>query len=204
MRTVLSISSLLTVFVVSACGGNGGSRTPHALTPYDEIVGTFGQLRQEFGSEDVTPETAMPDLGGATYTGHLALSLADAPISSIASDISIDVDFETRTVSGHADRFHSDDGRTMTVVDDTSSPTSTNRILFYGGYDFGRRPDYTIDFDLTGNLMTEDGIVVRLDVAMDSDFVGSETNAISGIAAGQATIAADPATTIVGDFLAVQ
>jgi len=66
------------------------------------------------------------------------------------------------------------------------------------------RPDYPVSFNLIGNLMTNDGTVIGIDVAMNGDFLGSDASAVGGSAAGEATVNDAFAGPVVGTFLAVQ
>lgn len=201
------IIAFLPVLLLIACGGGGGGNTGQVETPYDQISGAYGVLARDNDINNVTPEGNLPqgpDAGSAAYSGYVLLSLANAPISGIAGDIQIDVDFETTSLSGKASRFHANDGAGLTVVDDNAVPLSANEILFAGEINMANLLDYPISFDLAGNLMTDGGTVIRIDVGMDGYFIGDDANAVGGIAAGEAIIADVIVGPVVGDFLAVR
>lgn len=199
------IIAFLPVLLLIGCGGGGTS--DRLETPYDQISGAYNQLARENDINNLTPLDNLPqgpDAGSAVYSGYVMLSVANAPISDIAGDIQVNVDFETTGVSGNASGFYNDDGVELTVVDTNADPSLTNEIPFTGGFNMDNRPDYPISFDLIGNLMTNDGTVIGIDVAMNGDFIGNDANAVGGSAAGEATINDAIAGPVVGTFLAVQ
>ncbi|PXW71058.1 hypothetical protein C7964_102960 [Loktanella sp. PT4BL] len=199
------IIAFLPVLLLIGCGGGGTSEPLE--TPYDQISGAYSQLARENDINNLTPLDNMPrgpDAGSAAYSGYVMLSVANAPISDIAGDIQVNVDFETTGVSGHASGFYSDDGVELTVVDTNADPSLTNEIPFTGGFNMDNRPDYPISFDLIGNLMTNEGTVIGIDVAMNGDFLGSDASAVGGSAAGEATVNDAITGPVVGTFLAVQ
>lgn len=201
----LKIIAFMPVLLLIGCGG-GGSTGP-VETPYGQISGAYGVLAADNVITDVTPVDNIPqgpDAGSAAYSGYVLLHLANAPITGIAGDIQINVDFETTSLSGNASGFYANDGTGLTVVDDNAVPLAADEIPFAGGFNMANRPDYPISFDLAGNLMTEDGTLIGIDVAMDGDFIGNDANAVGGMAAGKATIAGETAGSVVGDFLAVR
>jgi hypothetical protein len=199
------IIAFLPVLLLIGCGGGGTSEPLE--TPYDQISGTYSQLARENDINNLTPLENLPqgpDAGSAAYSGYVMLSVANAPISGIAGDIQVNVDFATTGVSGHASGFYSDDGANLTVVDANAVPVAADEIPFAGGFNMDNRPDYPINFDLIGNLMTNDGTVIGIDVAMNGDFIGNDANAVGGIAAGEASVDDAIAGSVVGTFLAVQ
>lgn len=202
------LGALAAVLFLTACGGGGASSAGAAVeTPYDEIIGAYGQLAGAFDTAGETDEGNIPqgpDAGHGIYTGNVKLALVRGPIANIAGDILIDVDFASTQLTGSAGGFYANDGKPLTVVDAQSNPQELNRISFVGGYNLGQRPDYPVNFDLTGNLLTQGGVLVQLDVGMNGDFIGPDAAAIGGIAGGQAIISDNGTSSVVGDFIAAK
>lgn len=196
----------LPVLLLIGCGGGGTS--DQVETPYDQISGAYSLLEKDYEINNLTPLENLPQghgAGSALYSGYVMLSVTNAPISDIAGDIQINVDFETTNVSGHASGFHSNDGASLTVVDANAVPILADEIPFVGGFDMANRSnDYPISFDLMGNLLTNEGSVIGIDVAMTGDFIGNDADAVGGMAAGVATVTDAIAGPVVGTFLAVQ
>lgn len=191
-----------------ACGGGGGGGSGRPVeTPFDQISGAYSLLASDNDISNVTPEDNLPlgpGAGSAVYSGYVLLSVSNAPISGIAGDIQINVDFETANLSGKAHQFHANDGTSLTVVNDNAVPLLANEIPFVGGINMANRPDYPISFDLAGNLMTESGTVIGIDVGMNGDFIGNDAGAMGGIAAGEAIVADVTVGPVVGDFIALR
>jgi len=211
LRRLLCIGLWIPLTACGGGGGAGGDGNP-VVTPYDDIVGAYGVLSEEFPFADVTDRAQIPDSGAPRYDGYVIIDIPDdqaavtGGISGIAGRLSITVTFDDSTFDGFAHDLHSDSGGSMTVVDDNADPVPSNQIDFDGGFDLGAgasSPDDPIIFDLVGNLQDQSGVVVGLDLGMTGDFVGTDAAAINGNVGGVGSVDGTPIVgRIVGGFVA--
>ena len=150
--------------LISACSSSSGGKQS-----FDEIATKGQNIIEKYEDADVTPVSAMPTSGTATYNGVAAFS--DVPDAAYIAEnaeaiaaLRLEANFEDSTIGGEMDNFVDyDNDRAQGSVQITNGTISGN----------------TFGADLDGDL-TVDGDTATVSGNMEGAFVGADASAVAG------------------------
>jgi len=164
MKIKATLSSIAILSLMSACSSSSGGNQS-----FDQLATKGQNIIEEYGNADVTPESAMPTAGTATYNGVAAFS--DVPSESYIAEnaeavaaLRLEANFGDSTIGGKMDNFV-----------DYNNVHAPGSVQITNGTISGN----TFNANLDGDITIE-GEAVSVSGDMGGGFLGADANAVAG------------------------
>lgn len=184
MNMKISLSSIVILSLMSAC-----SSSSNGNASFDQLAAEGQNLLAKYDDTSVTPESAMPTVGTATYNGVAAFSdRADADYISnnaeAVASLRLQANFGDSTIGGKMDNF---------VDYENTSASGSVQIIN------GTISENVFAANLDGDLNIE-GQVVPVSGDMAGAFLGANANAVAGFIEADLALGGYGTETLYGVF----
>ncbi len=167
--------SCLAIVTTAACQVTSNSDSdPTPVLSFAELNATNLDIIDKVVLAGVSPESAIPDRGDATYNGAMTLLLQDGSMDGVIGQAQVNVDFGTDLVTGGADNFY-----------DLSGNATAGTVSIENGVVVDVLGNFVAG-DVTGNVTFAAG-AMDIDTGLAGNFSGPNVEFFSGVVSGTAT-----------------